>query len=93
MLQLDKRRPLGFFATLHKKIVMPLGAAGHPMLAGGSAPIGLNLQNLNAREVGWDDSWWLLGGHSNCKDEIFPEIYEWWDTLMHMNAVPRGREF
>ena len=77
----------------YRDLVMPLGAAPHPMLDGfGSPPPGLGLAQINARDHGWNDSWLPLGGHGNLKSETFPDIYQWWDHIITTGPVPKGTE-
>ncbi len=79
-----------YFSTA---LEIPAGSAPHPMRAGPHP--GLILGEVNAMEEGdWDGgSLNPLGGHSNLKEESFPEIYRWWHILVGAGGLPWGSEF
>jgi len=100
MLNLDCRNSVGF-CGLHPvwtHIIMPLGAAPHPLLTMGPAPGGVFVSQINAMDYDWNDGGNVLylpnlgGGHGNCKDESFPDIYAWWRHLTRVQAVPMEME-
>ncbi len=89
LLDPDDRR---FLPYTHLALELPAGAASNPMV--GTSHGNLTLNDVNARDLGWNDSFSPTGGHSNLKGETFPDIFHWWEALVSDNgALPKGREF